>query len=163
MYKLEYDYDDRVIYKVIDGQKEKMDLEYPSEPVLAPDGKKYVFIDPLEWECLGSLYLFDNMAGEIKTLIKPEESYIPKYVKWLDERTLAVIIGFGYGTVAIGGNIYSFDVETKEKKPITHFDSRIQITSLEVIDSNTLKYTGIKYVDDIMSEFIAIEETIQLP
>ncbi|WP_240528073.1 DUF4652 domain-containing protein [Bacillus cereus] len=162
MYKLEYDYDNRIIYKTSNEKKEKMNFEFPSEPIVSPDGQNTVFIDPLEWECLGSLYVFNNIIGEFTTLIEPENNYIPKYVKWLNHESLAVIIGYGFGTVSIGGNIYTYNVTDHEKTQITHFDSNVQITSFDIIDNHKIKCKGIKYIDDIQNQFIEFEEVVQL-
>ena len=163
MYKLEYNFDERTIYKVYDtGEKEATAFEFPSEPVVSPNGKHTVFIDPLEWETLGELYIFDNTIGGFETLINPENDLTPKYVKWVDDNTLAVIIGFGYGTVQIGGNLYTYNIKTKEKKQITDFERHIQITSFDVLEGNQLKCKGIKYTDDLLNQFIEFEEVISL-
>ena len=162
MYKLEYDFDNRIIFKVENENKEKMDFEFPSAPLISPDKKHTVFIDPLEWECLGSLFLFDNIIGEFTTLLEPEESYIPKFVKWIDHETLGVIIGFGYGTVAIGGNLFTYNLTSKEKTQITTGDARIQITSFDILPDKKVKCKGIKYTDDILNQFIEFEEIVQL-
>ncbi|WP_017154367.1 DUF4652 domain-containing protein [Bacillus bingmayongensis] len=162
MYKLEYDYDERIIYKVYNGEKESTPFEFPSEPIVSPDGKSTVFIDPLEWESLGTLYIFDNTIGGFETLIEHENDFTPKYVKWLDHKTLGVIIGYGYGTVAIGGNLYTYDLANKEKKQITEFESNIQITSFDVLEGNKVKCKGIKYTDDILNQFIEFEDIVQL-
>ncbi len=162
MYKLEYDYDDRIIYKVENEHKEKMDFEYPSEPIVSPNGQNTVFIDPLEWEALGSLYMFNNIIGEFTTLIQPEENFIPKFVKWLDHETLGVIIGFGHGTIAIGGNLFTYNLTSKEKTQITSYDFNVQITSFDILTENRIKCKGIKYTDESLNQFIEFEEVIQL-
>jgi len=162
MYKLEYDYDDRIIYKVENEHKEKMDFEYPSEPLVSPDQKHTVFIDPLEWEALGSLYMFNNIIGEFTTLIQPEENYIPKFVKWIDHETLGVIIGFGHGTVGIGGNFFTYNLTSNEKTQITKHNTDVQITSFDLLPENKVKCKGIKYTDEAYSQFISFEEVVQL-
>lgn len=71
---------------------------------------------------------------------------------WLNNKTIAVIIGFGYGTVSIGGNVFTYNIESNEQKQITDYLSEIQITKIELID-NKLILKGIKYVDDTLNEF----------
>lgn len=162
MYKLEYDYDNRIIYKIENENKEKMDFEFPSEPIVSPNGQNTVFIDPLEWESLGSLYMFNNIIGEFTTLIEPEENFIPKFVKWIDHETLGVIIGFGHGTVAIGGNFFTYNLTTKEKTPLTEHGFNVQFTSFDILPENKVKCKGIKYTDEILNQFIEFEEVISL-
>lgn len=99
--------------------KEKMDAEYPSEPIVSSNGQHTVCIDPLEGEALGSLSMFTNSIGEVTTVIQPEENGIPTFVKRLDHETLGVIIGFGHGTVAIRGNVFPYHLTSTETTQIT--------------------------------------------
>ncbi len=55
-----------------------------------------------------------------------------------------VIIGYGHGTLAVGGNIFSVNVSTKEKLQITQYESDIQILDFKIEDG-ILYYNGIKY------------------
>lgn len=105
------------------------------------------------------MYNLEN--GTIEILIEPENSYIPKDAVWLDNETIAVIIGFGDGTVAVGGNIYIINIETRSKKPLTEYPSEIQITKLEVTE-NILLYKGIEYIDSNLSEFKEIKDNFTI-
>ncbi|WP_255906701.1 DUF4652 domain-containing protein [Priestia aryabhattai] len=163
--RLEYDYDEQIIYlEKTDGAKEILEDNFPSEPIISPDKTRAVYITPLEWETLGSLYLFDLLSGERILLIGPDESSnIPKGVKWIDDHTLAVIIGYGYGTITIGGNVFTCNIETREVIQVTNYDSSVQITGLN-IDQNTKKaeLEGIRYVDENLSEFEKFSQEVQL-
>ncbi|MGG3821662.1 DUF4652 domain-containing protein [Geobacillus thermodenitrificans] len=160
---LKYDSDEQIIYVMkADGSKEVLEAEFPSEPVTSPDKTKAVYIAPLEWERLGSLYLYDLLTGENKELIKPDDKHhIPKKVIWLDNHNLAVIIGFGYGTVAIGGNVFVYNLDTEQKKPLTEYDQRTQVTNI-VFKDGVLELEGIRYIDDTFNEFERFEEKIKL-
>lgn len=160
---LKYDSDEQIIYVVkADGSKEVLEAEFPSEPVTSPDKTKAAYISPLEWECLGSLYLYDLLTGENKELIKPDDKhYIPKKVIWLDNHNLAVIIGFGYGTVAIGGNVFVYNLDTGQKKPLTKYDERTQVTDI-VLKDDVLELEGIKYIDDNFNKFERFEAKLKL-
>lgn len=160
MYNLEYNYDERTIYVINENQAKKiLDDNFPSEPKISPNGKKAIFISPLEWECLGSLYLFDLTTGEKKELIEPDEnSNIPKEAIWLDDKRIAVIIGYGYGTVAIGGDIFIYNIESGDMYSVTQYEKfKKQVTELKV-KGDTLVFKGIEYVDDIMNEFKQFED-----
>lgn len=146
---LKYDGDQQILYvQKNDGSLEIVESDCPSEPVVSADQTKAVYIAPLAWECLGSLYLYDLLTGEKKECIQPDDkNYIPKKVIWLDNRNLAVIIGFGLGIVAIGGNVFIYDVETSQKKALTEYDLQTQVTGL-VWKDNLLYLEGIHYSDD---------------
>ncbi|MBZ6485053.1 DUF4652 domain-containing protein [Priestia aryabhattai] len=163
--KLEYDYDEQIIYiEKTDGTKEILEDNFPSEPIISPDETRAVYITPLEWETLGSLYLFDLLSGEKTLLIGPDESSnIPKGVKWIDNHTLAVIIGFGHGTIAIGGNVFTYNIETREVIRVTDYDSSIQITRINIDQGKKKAHLeGIRYVDKNLSEFEKFFQEVQL-
>lgn len=147
-----YDPKERKIYhesknltkKIIDGN-------HPSEPVISPNNNFTVYISPFEWEEMGSIYLLDleNMSKE--KIYEPKDNNLnPKYLTWINNEKLAVVLGYAYGTVAVGGNVFSLDISTKELTQLTHFPNEIQITSISM-ENNILNLSGIKYTD---SEFI---------
>jgi len=132
----------------------------PSEPVKSPDSQKAVYISPHGWEMLGSLYLVDLVTGEQEVLVPTEGENTPKNVIWQDESHVFVIIGFAHGTVSIGGDIYSVDIETKEKVLIAD-EERVEITDF-YIENNTLYYEGIEYIDDNWNEHIEYSNQLSL-
>ncbi|MCC3357760.1 DUF4652 domain-containing protein [Bacillus sp. REN16] len=129
------------------GKTDVLATDSPTEPIKSPDKTKAVYISPLEWEAPGSLYLVDLKIGEQEELVVPEDGYIPKNVIWQDDEHVLVIIGFGDGTVAVGGNIYSVNIKTKDRAPITEYDDNVQISDLHLEDG-VLHYRGIKYNDE---------------
>ena len=65
---------------------------------------------------------------------------------------MLVIIGYQYGTVVWGGNIYRINVETHERE-YPEFDIVTQVTDLLRIEDDVLYYSGIQYTDDIQNEY----------
>lgn len=162
MYDIKYDYEKNNIYEIRpNGSLHTLTDDFPSLPQKSPNGKKAIYISPLEWECYGSLYMYNLENGAVEVLIEPENRYIPKDAVWLDNDTVAVIIGFGDGTVAVGGNIYILNIESKNKKSLTEYPAKIQITKLEVTESKLL-YKGIEYIDSNLSEFKEIKDSFTL-
>ncbi|QUW23372.1 DUF4652 domain-containing protein [Sporosarcina sp. Marseille-Q4063] len=155
--KLEYDYDERVIYvKKSDEDMEIIENNSPSEPVISFDESKATYISPLEWESLGSLYLIDLDTLESEALIIPkDDTSVPKEVIWIDNENLAIIMGFGSGTISIGGNVFIYNISTDELNQLTHHDSKIQITNIKLKEPTTLQLKGIKYTDE---NFMYFEE-----
>lgn len=152
--KLKYDYDEQIIYvESEDGTREVIEDDFPSEPVISPDHSKAVYISPFEWECIGKLYLFDLIAAEKKVLIDPvDDTNVPKEVIWISDDKLAVIMGFGHGTVSIGGNVFVYDISTGDIEKLTDYDQKIQITGINLRDKK-LQLEGIKYTDEHFLEF----------
>ncbi|MFS1519446.1 DUF4652 domain-containing protein [Bacillus sp. SCS-151] len=163
MYQLEYDETRNEILQIDpDGKKTVITDDSPSIPIISPNGKKAVYISPLEWERLGSLHLYDLENGTIANIIEPDiDQNIPKYALWIDDDNIAVIIGFGDGTVAVGGNVFIYNITDHILKQITDYSKEIQITNIKMINE-TLSLKGIKYIDDIFAEFKEFEDTISL-
>ncbi|KON88873.1 hypothetical protein AF332_20100 [Sporosarcina globispora] len=163
MYKLFYDDTKEEIYQIDpEGKKTVLADSFPSKPEYSPDKRKAIYISPLEWECPGSLYLYDLENGHISELVTPDENQnIPKYAIWLDNKTIALIIGFGAGTTQIGGNVYTINTNEIELKQVTNYSREIQITKLE-LKHNSLELMGIKYNDDTFNEFVAFNDKIPL-
>jgi hypothetical protein len=164
MYQLKYVDDNQVIIQVDPTGKEVVIADdFPSRPEYSPDKKKAIYISPLEWECPGSLYLYNLENGYITELIPPnfKNQNIPKYAIWLNSETIATIIGFGDGTVSVGGNVYIYNINYSEIKQITNYPGEIQITKLTLKD-DILELTGIQYIDDNFNNFKDFKEKISL-
>jgi hypothetical protein len=143
-----------------DGKMEVLATDMPSKPVKSPDNQKAVYISPHGWETLGSLYLVDLVTGEQEELVPTEEENTPKNVIWQDDSDVFVIIGFAHGTVGIGGDIYSVDIDTKEKVLIVD-EERVEITDF-YIEKNTLYYEGIEYIDENWNEHVEYSNQLSL-
>ncbi|WP_407270361.1 DUF4652 domain-containing protein [Radiobacillus sp. PE A8.2] len=143
------------------GKVDILASESPSEPIKSPNKTKAVYISPLEWEAWGNLYLVDLNSGVQEELVVPENHYIPKNVIWYDDEYILVIIGYGVGTVAVGGNIFIVNINSKEKVAITNYDENIQISDMH-IDDEILYYQGIKYTDERYTETEIYKNQIEL-
>lgn len=89
---------------------------FPSPPVISPNKRRMAYISPLEWEVLGEVFLFDFSNYENKVILHRDVipfQFTPKELLWLDNRFLLMIIGFAYGTVTLGGDLYIFDTLNK--------------------------------------------------
>ncbi|USK46359.1 DUF4652 domain-containing protein [Cytobacillus oceanisediminis] len=163
MYQLLYDETKNEIYQIDpNGNKTTITDDFPSKPDFSPNNKMAIYISPLEWECSGSLYLYNLENGYITEIVSPDENdYIPKFAKWLDNQNIAVIIGYGAGMVAVGGNVFIYNIKDRSLKQLTNYPSEIQITQLSKKYS-ALELQGIKYIDDNHSRFEGFKEKIAL-
>lgn len=124
----------------------------PSEPINSPNGEYAVYLAPFEWEEISDLFLVNLKDGSQKKLVEGNSESKPKKVIWEDDKHVLVIIGYPYGTVSVGGNIYRVDIETGEKEALTNYKDDIQITDFQIEDG-TLHYSGIQYIDEGMNEY----------
>ncbi len=86
----------------------------PAEPVISPDKSSLLYISPGEWEELGELFLYRSGWDKAEVLIPRSamnSNDTPKKVLWLDNENALVIIGFTYGTVSAGGELYHLNVK----------------------------------------------------
>jgi len=165
MYQLIYDeLKNEIIQIDPNGKSTTIANDYPSEPVFSPNEQKAIYISPLEWECPGSLYLYNLENGYIEEIISPTAevmSDIPKYAIWLDDNNIGVIIGFSMGTVAVGGNVFIYNIENKSLQQVTNYPSEIQVTQI-IKHEDYLELQGIQYTDSILNNFKEFHEKLSL-
>ncbi|MBO8173388.1 MAG: DUF4652 domain-containing protein [Bacillaceae bacterium] len=99
-----------------DGEEKVVGDKKPSEPAVSPDREKFAFIDVMQWEYIGEVYLYDIETGENQRILARDEDFDnqhkPKALAWLDDRRLLVTIGYAYGTVSMGGDLYAYDIRS---------------------------------------------------
>ncbi|OUB84502.1 hypothetical protein BK784_35575 [Bacillus thuringiensis serovar medellin] len=154
MYHLNYRRSDNQIDLVTEkGIKKSLTNCISSKPKISPKGLKAIYLSPLEWETLCSLYLVDLCIGKKQLLIGPiDERYIPRDAIWLNETKIALIIGDVYETYIDGGNVYIYDFLDNQLHKLTKWNKRKQAVKLEYTNG-ILYYEGVKCaVDDIQVE-----------
>lgn len=87
-----------------------------------------------------------SIKGELGTQITP------KYVEWIDEDRVYVIVGFAYGTVSKGGNLYELNLTDNSVKPaIDNLKEHEEIVSIKQNTLGTFTYKKHIYDDDNVS------------
>lgn len=87
--------------------------ELVSCPAISPDQKCFVYVAG-EMDYPRYISLYDIEAMKSKILFETDYSNgmnTPKAAAWLNNRYLLVIVGYAYGTVNLGGNLYAYDME----------------------------------------------------
>ncbi|ACA44500.1 DUF4652 domain-containing protein [Clostridium botulinum] len=95
-----------------------------------------------EEEGIGKVYLKENNTNKLWLLkineIKDQKS--PKFLYWIDDENLLVIIGHGYGTVSKGGNLYCINVKNDTIIPVYEAkDNKHEVISAEKVKDNSGK------------------------
>lgn len=83
----------------------------------------------------------------------------PMYIEWWDDNNLLLVVGYGYGTVSLGGNLYLMNVDNGKtalimdnKDKSGKVDAKQQIVSA-VKDNNDIKYDVAVYEDNNMNKY----------
>ncbi len=127
----------------------------PSQPCISPNRKKLAYISPFEFETIGEVHIYDasNRLDEnaVTSTDIPDE-YSPKKLFWLDDRYLLAIVGYAYGTVSRGGDLYVYDtIDKRLSFLISENDDKRQITDITADNEDiTLDIT---VYDDDMSDY----------
>ncbi|MCT4598684.1 MAG: DUF4652 domain-containing protein [Vallitalea sp.] len=106
------------IYIKDNGEHNKVQECLGSYPELSPNKSSIAFVTG-ETDAPGELYLYkfkDNK--KIKLLDNNDGNDTPKAVKWLDNKKLIVITGYGHGTVKMGGKVQICNIDNKKITPI---------------------------------------------
>ncbi|WP_347450689.1 DUF4652 domain-containing protein [Acetoanaerobium noterae] len=147
----------------------KLLIENNNEVILEVDscfpkilGDKILYISPYEFESLSNIHIF-NLEDLSNTLVLEHEYNLnPKYVDWRDENNLVIILGETYGTTTIGGDLYSYNLNNQKLELMKKFDSKIQITSFDIL-KEYIKCKGIIYKDDEYLDYENYETIIYYP
>lgn len=120
--KIEVSSDINIVYSVgeklaiYNNKEEYTNDRMPSAPVLSLRKYKCAFIAPYEWETIGDLYVYDFKKNTSEIVLSAEiieSQNCVKKVIWKNEEELYLIIGLAYGTVSRGGNVYTFNLHTR--------------------------------------------------
>lgn len=106
------------IYIKYNGEYKKVHEFLGSYPEVSPNKSAISFVTG-EADSPGELYLYRFKDQEkVKLLDNDEGKNTPKVVKWLDNKRLLVIRGYGHGRVKMGGEVYVYNIDTEEITPI---------------------------------------------
>lgn len=130
-----------------DDKLELIALASTSIPEVSPNKRRIAYITPYEWETLGELYIYDmdieeeNPKKSIKVIAVEDigDQNTVKAAKWLDDRYTLTIVGFGYGTVTLGGDLYLYDIESGKLDLILEagsLDKKLSKEHIEIVDFN---------------------------
>ena len=113
---------------------------FTSLPVLSPDETRLAYISPFEFELIGSLYLFDLKEGRNEKIFSvPENSENTiKNVKWFDNNSVVLIIGFGSGTVSKGGDLFLYNISKKEIVQLSELNEQEEIIEFDIKGNKVL-------------------------
>jgi len=142
--------------------------DFPSKPMVSPDGLKLAFIAPFEFELSGEIWLYDYIGNNTKKILSSDDfpsDRSPKRVFWLDDGHLLISTGNKYGTIPSTRQlfVYSLDSgdmqekyavqETQHIASITLEESLIQL-SIETYDDNFMEITGTRNVNFPIRKFM---------
>lgn len=134
--------------------KEKVICEgddYPTKPTISADKKKLAYISPYEFEVIGEVFVYNYLDDTNKAVVTHKdipENLAPKKINWFDDRYLLVALGYAYGTVSMGGDLYVYDtVGDKMSLLISQDDEKGEISDIR-IEQDTVKLDIVVFNDD---------------
>lgn len=128
----------------------------------SPDGKKILFSN-YEWECGATVFLYDA-ESRVKTELEIAgipEGHVPYYLDWVDNKYFMFTEIYDSGTVAIGGEVYVYDIESGSdtaRKVIAAENDRLQIMSFERDGDSFVIKAG--YYDEAYNEYETLLYTV---
>lgn len=140
-----------------------------SQVVVSPDTKLEAVVYPMEFEEKTEVYIFNNETQQGAKVLGEQNLDAQQNIKnisFYDNDNLLLIIGSRYGTTAVGGDVYRFNLETKELKLI--YQNAIateQVLKAEAAEGG-LSLTVAVFDDEMMeytaqARFVATEDLIQ--
>lgn len=105
----------------------------------------------VDFEGINQLVIEDFDSGKfiIYKYRHEGEQYTPKDIEWIDENRLYVIVGYGFGTVTMGGQLYELNITNNSIKPVfENLTEKEEIMSVESNGDGTFTYKKHVYEDD---------------
>jgi len=124
--------------------------ESPSQPFISPNKKKLVYIAPYEFEIVGEVFLYNVLEDSKEAIISHNdipENLSPKKICWFDDRYLLCIMGFAYGSISKGGDLYVYDtVDGKLTLLVKEDDTNREVIDISV-EQNKVKLSTAVFND----------------
>jgi hypothetical protein len=145
-----------------DGEIKKRFTGVPSRPKFNKERNKMIYIDNFQFEAIGNVTIYDSETEEETALTSFDYGSSQETVKdieWYKEHTLLCIIGYSYGTVSQGGQLYQLDMATNELKLVKLEEKISEWTQqpYEIIDiyvdGDVLEITLIEWKDDNYTDY----------
>ncbi|MCK5764078.1 MAG: DUF4652 domain-containing protein [Clostridiales bacterium] len=153
----------RLISYIKNNKEKLINDNGPSEPVINSSKDKVAFIDNYYWEATGDVWVYDVNKEKSEIIIKSAtgDQQKPKSLTWYDDNKLLVVIGYAYGTVSVGGDLYIYDFDSEELSLIIMTDINTEIIDAEMV-SDGVKVNYAKFNEnmteyEVESEIISIE------
>lgn len=123
-----------------------IDNRIPSEPILNKDKTKIIYLAPFDFETFSDLYVYDIRNKQRECLLSAEkikescndQTYKIKQVLWLNKDEIAMIIGYGYGTVSEGGSVYKYYIGKDSLEKIYQVNENEEIIKIELYNDNLI-------------------------
>lgn len=124
----------------------------------SPDGTMSVTLDgrleQASEEGIANLLVKNNELDSYTILSLTNASELqltPKTFKWIDDNRLFLIIGFAYGTVSMGGDLYILELEQNKLIPVVlNASSLEEVSNIWSTEANEFKYEKFIYDSEIM-------------
>lgn len=116
-------------------------------------------------EGIGKVYVKNSVSKEnwCLELESSEKQISPKVdLEWIDNENIVIIVGMGYGTVSMGGNLYKVNVNTGKTEVLYDTkNEKKEVISLKKVD-NKLELNILVYDDDNFDKNHTEKKTINL-
>lgn len=105
-----------VALKTPEGHWQLLSLGMPSRPVISPDKRQVAWIDNVGFEVIGRPWVYSveslsmDQVMPLAYALEPQDAHAAKQVMWQDNDHLAMVWGYGYGTVTQGGDVYRVQI-----------------------------------------------------
>jgi len=127
---------------------------FSSYPEILPNNNQIAYIDSLEFETIGNLWIYDLEKEENiqKTKFDYDQTDTVKVVKWLDEQNILVIIGFCYGTVTQGGSLYRYNLNDETLELLIESEKSMEFKDINIVGDKVI-LSKVIWKDDNYMEY----------
>ncbi len=145
-----------IALKTPQGHWQLLALGMPSKPLISPDKKRVAWIDNLAFEVIGTPWVYSVESISMRQVmplpynLEPHANYTAKQVVWQDNQHLAMVWGYGFGTVTQGGDVYRVEVPSLRSQCIykAYDSNREEAVSVMRTKAGGLEARIVRWIDD---------------
>jgi hypothetical protein len=144
------------LYSACIEGKQSGDVDFGIVNICLKDLKtsKYSLLKIYSWQNIDSSKFLNESDNATSVMMKKSinNDYTPKFLQWVDNERIMVIIGFAYGTVKKGGDVYLLDVLTGELKVVYKTgDKREEVESFDYENGQLNMIVNVYEDDNLMN------------
>lgn len=128
---------------------------FGSYPEISPDKKKIAYINAVDFELIGNICIYDinSKRNSQVTNYYYGQNDTAKVTRWLDNRYILAIIGFGFGTVSQGGSLYVYDTQTDRLSLLITPEKKTEIKDFAILEDKII-FNIVRWTDEIINDYI---------
>lgn len=158
-----------VALKTPEGHWQLLSIGMPSLPIISPDKRHVAWIDNAAFEVIGRPWVYAVETLSMRQVMpipydfEPVDDQSVKQLLWQDNEHLAMILGYGYGTVSQGGDVYRVQLPKLRSQRLyqAYNGNREEAVALKRTRDGGIETQIVRWVDDNFLSYFYFNQRLE--